>query len=346
MPNAYLNWMSTNTRTKWCNDSALSATLDDAMADGAIGCTTNPPLAYEAVSNESAIYRSDIEKASALPAGDERAVELTSAVVRRVASRLRGLHDRSDGACGYVRVQVKPLDSADERAMYTMAIRFSSLGDNVMVKIPATHAGIAVLEELAAQGIPTNPTVCVSIAQVLAAAEANERGVRRAVAAGLAPAPSTAALVMGRLQDYLAHLNRERNAGVAADDLAMAVLAVTKRCHGIMAERGYRQLLMPAAFRTPWQVSELAGANVHMTIHPKIQSAIAKADAEGRIRRKEGIDNPVDMDAVARVARALPEFARAFDPDGLTTREFDAFGATAMTLDGFNETGWKRLSSL
>ena len=79
--------------------------------------------------------------------------------------------------------------------MLAMGKTIASFGKNVMVKIPGTKAGVWVLEELAALGIPTNPTVCVSLPQVIATAEAYARGCERAVKAGLKPAESTTALV-------------------------------------------------------------------------------------------------------------------------------------------------------
>jgi transaldolase len=342
----YLNWMAKNTLTQWCNDSALMPDLDVALASGAIGCTSNAPLTFEALTVESKLY---VDGVSAIPStarGDDRVVELLGVVVRNIARRLHDIYETSGRTCGFIRCQVQPKKSGNGAAMLRQGEKIASWGDNVMVKIPGTFSGVQVLEELAAAGVPTTPTVCVSVSQVLAAAEANERGRARAKAAGLQPAPSTAALVMGRLQDYLAAINRERNAGVSPTDLETAALAVVKRCYAVMKERGYAQLLMPAAFRAPRQVAELVGAVAHMTIHPKIQAAIAKADAEGAIKRKISIDDPVDADAVARVARALPEFALAYAPDGLRPEDFDAFGATVMTLDGFDKSGWQKLQAL
>ena len=342
----YLNWMAKNTLTQWCNDSALTTTLDAALESGAIGCTSNPPLTYEALTVQPELYRDAVMAIPAAVRDDERVVELLGVVVRSISRRLRDLYDTSGKQYGYVRSQVQPKLSANAAAMHRMGLTISTWGDNVMVKIPGTASGIQVLEELAAAGIPTTPTVCVSIAQILAAAEANERGIERALASGKAPAPSTAAFVMGRLQDYLTALNDQRQAGLSTADLESAVLAVCKRCYAIMKERGYRQVLMPAAFRCARQVSELAGASVHMTIHPKIQAEIIAADADGRIERRIAIDDPVDTEAVDRVARALPEFKLAFDPDGLKIDAFDAFGGTVMTLDGFDKTGWQKLYSL
>ena len=94
------------------------------------------------------------------------------------------------------------------------------------------------------------------------------------------------------------------------------------------------------------QVFEMVGSNVHMTIHPKIQEEVRKAEAGGGIKRESSIDKPVDPDSLARVAKALPEFSHAYEPEGLNPGRFDTFGATVMTLDGFDRTGWQKLRTL
>jgi len=342
----YLNWMAKNTDTQWCNDSALMNDIDAALESGAIGCTSNPPLTYQALTTEPALYREALAKIPATATGDDRVVELLGVVVRRISQRFKTLYEISGKRYGYIRSQVQPRISGNGAAMHRMGLTISTWGENVMVKIPGSTAGIQVLEELAAAGIPTNPTVCVTVSQILAAAEANERGIKRALAAGKTPAPSTAALVMGRLQDYLTALNQERAAGLSTTDLENAALAVCKRCYAIMKERGYSQLLMPAAFRTARQVSGMIGAKAHMTIHPKIQDEIIQADKDGLLQRRIAIDDPVDEDSIARVTKALPEFALAYEPDGLKLEEFDAYGGTVMTLNGFDKTGWQKLYTL
>ena len=47
------------------------------------------------------------------------------------------------------------------------------------------------------------------------------------------------------------------------------------------------------------------------------------------------IDEPVDAEVVDALYRQVAEFRRAYDPDGLTVEEFDAFGATRRTLRQF-----------
>lgn len=339
----YLNWMSKETATKWCNDSAIFEEIESAVKSDAIGCTTNPPLSYLSLVAQEEIFKEDVGKIPKGIVGNDRAVELIGVVVRRIAKSFYDMYENDDVQSGYVRSQVQPSLSKDAKAMLDMGKIISSWGKNIMVKIPGTKAGIWVLEELAALGIPTTPTICVSVSQIIAAAMANERGIERAVKNGIKPAPSTAAFVMGRLQDYLAQLNDDRKIGLRTSDLEMAVLAATKRCYSIYIRRGYDQKLMAAAFRCIEHVTQLAGADLVMTIHPKIQDMIIEADRLGKITYEPVIDKPIDEKAVKRVSDALPEFNYAYEPDGLTPDEFDAFGATRMTLEGFDRTGWQKL---
>ena len=346
MKSDYLAWMAANTPSQWCNDSAMFDDIDDAFECGAVGVTTNPPLSYQVLTEMPELFSEEIAALEGKVTGDERVINLIGLVVRKIASKIHETFTETSGAYGYVRAQVKPLDSKDKEAMLTCGKTFASWSENVKVKIPVTAAGVWVLEELAALGIPTNPTVCVSVPQMLATAKANERGIQRAIAAGIQPAPSSCAFVMGRLQDYLTVLNTEREAGLSVTDLENAVLAAAKRGYTLLQEGGYQQMLMPAAFRCARQVTEMSGGAVEMTIHPKIQKLLVEADERGELTREPAIENPVDPESLARVCEALPEFVKAYEPDGLTIDEFDDFGATAMTLDGFNKTGWQKLLTL
>lgn len=343
---AYLHWMSKNTDTQWCNDSAIIEEIEAALESGAIGCTSNPPLSYQTLTQAPEIFHEELAKIPADVSGDDRVVELIGVVVRHISKMLYDMFEKSEGRCGYIRTQVQPKLSAAADAMLKMGKIFASWGKNIMVKIPGTAAGIWVLEELAAAGIPTTPTVCVTVSQIVAAAEAYERGVKRATEAGIKPTPSTAAIVIGRLQDYLTSLNKERNTGLSTYDLEYAALAVAKRCCQIYVERGYKQVLMPAAFRSARQVAQMVGSNAVMTIHPKIQEDIIQAEEEGTIHREIAIGNPVDPGALERVSKALPEFLLAYEPDAIDVRDFDAYGGTIMTLEGFDVTGWQKLLTL
>lgn len=342
----YLRWMAENTDTQWCNDSAMIGEIQTALKYGAIGCTSNPPLTYEALTSTPEIFKDELNSLKSNISGDEKAVELIGIVVRRISKMLYPIYEKTNGRFGYIRAQVQPDLSANADAMFVMGKRFASWGENIKVKIPGTKAGMWVLEELAALGIPTNPTVCVTVSQIISAAKANERGIKRAIKKGIKPAESTSAIVMGRLQDYLTVLNKSRNTGLSTYDLECGALAVTKRCYKVFIEEGYKQVLMPAAFRCAWHVGQMVGSKVVMTIHPKIQDMIINAESEGTMKRELAIDLPVDPEAIDRVKRALPEFELAYEPGALKDDDFDSYGGTKMTLESFDINGWQKLFTI
>lgn len=342
----YFQWLAGSTQSKWNNDSALLEDVQHAEKNGAIGCTTNPPLSYEALTTETEVYGPGLAALSQDLPEDDWAFEAMGLVVKRLAKHFLPLHEQKGGFFGCVRAQVAPNQRDDAQAMLAKGKQIASWGKNVMVKIPVTEAGVWVLEELAALGIPTNPTVTTSVSQMMAANEAFERGVERAKKAGIKPAWSTVAVVMGRIQDYMALLNEERSLGLSTSDLEWAALAVIKRSTEIYAERGYTSVLQPAAFRCVMQVEQISGGDYCSTIHPKIQKMVYDADAEGKIRREILYDAPADKAAVDRVLKALPEFGLAYEPGALKTADFSSFGVTKFTLDGFDVSGWQKLVAL
>jgi transaldolase len=55
------------------------------------------------------------------------------------------------------------------------------------------------------------------------------------------------------------------------------------------------------------------------------------------------IDNPVPDEAIDRL-RQIPDFVRAYEPDGMSPSDFISFGTTQRTLSQFSES-WKQLES-
>ena len=85
---------------------------------------------------------------------------------------------RSSGRNGRLSIQTDPRLFRNGQAILEQAIRFDALAPNMIVKIPATGAGIWAIEEATARGISINATVSFSVPQALAVAEAVERGLR------------------------------------------------------------------------------------------------------------------------------------------------------------------------
>jgi transaldolase len=113
-------------------------------------------------------------------------------------------------------------------------------------------------------------------------------------------------------------------------------LACSKRAYQIYRERGYEAELLVAALRGPHHLTELAGADLIMSIAPGPQAWFVKDDHP----REERIDREVPPDALERL-RQMPEFLKAYEPEGMSPLEFIGYGVTQRTLSFFVETGWK-----
>ena len=341
----YFSWLSSQTVSEWTNDSGILSQNRAAISKGAVGCTTNPPLSYEALVTDSQLYAEDLKNINKNLSEYEFGMEAMGLVAKKLSKEYLPMYKDNSGKFGRVSVQVCPDLCDNPEGTFNAAKTISGWGENIMVKIPVTQAGIWALEELAAIGVPTNPTVTTSISQIIAAAEAYERGAARAKAAGIVPARSCLAFVFGRIQDYLTILNTERSVGLAVSDLEWASVALLKRCLKIFKENNYSSILQPAAFRAALHVEQISGSPVCSTIHPKIQKMVEEADKEGKMRREILFEEPVDQAIIDRVSCAFPEFVSAYEPGAVSEKDFITFGPTVMTLDTFAQ-GWKKIISL
>jgi transaldolase len=315
--------------------------LDLGLDRGAIGVTTNPFLSNIALNTERARWADEIADvlARGLPA-EQKAEALMRIPVGKCAAKLMPQFEASGGTAGFVCAQVNPGRAGDRECMLAMAKRFHAWSPNIAVKLPATAAGLDVLEECAAEGITTAATVSFTVPQALAIADRHRAGQRRARTNGVEPGRCFAVLMIGRLDDYLRDVAHDNQATVSESDIRQSGLAVTKRAYAMYREHGYDAVLLVAALRGPYHLTEIAGADLIMSIHPTPQCFFCDQDHPREVR----IDAPVAADVIERL-RTMPEFVRAYEPDGMTPDEFIGYGVSQRTLCQFNEVGWKLMEN-
>jgi transaldolase len=337
----YLDWVLRNTKTVWWHDSAELGELEVGLERGAVGVTTNPFLTNLALSKRRQEWAERIQQVLAQADSPEAKAEaLMRLTITPVAEKLLPEFERSGGRMGYVCAQVNPLRAGDRERMLAMAERFHGWAPNIAVKLPATAAGLDVLEECVARGITVTATVSFTVPQVIAVAEAHRRGIRRARAAGIEPGRCFAVIMIGRLDDYLREVAQDTQAGLEEAEIRQAGLAVSKRAYQIYRECGYEALLLIAALRGPYHFTELAGGELIMSIAPKYQELFVGDSLPRRAR----IDEPVPAEVISRLER-LPEFVRAYEPEGMRVNDFIAYGVTQRTLSQFAEAGWNLLET-
>ena len=327
--------ISTTATDIW-NDSCAIDELEYAISYGAVGATANPTIVTDVWKKEPAFWRERVRSLAAeRPAATE--VDLAWLVVEEMSLRgaklLEPAFEAYAGRQGRLSMQTDPTFFRSPDRMLDQGVHFDGLAPNIIVKFPATTAGIPTMEEATYRGVNVNTTVCFSVAQALAAAEAIESGLQRREAEGLAVdrMGPVVTIMMGRIEDWL-RLQTERD-GIVVDPAALpwSGVAVFKRAYVLFREQGYRARLLGAAIRHQYHWSELIGGDVVITMPSAWQKRFNASDVEVRPR----MDDPVDPAIVAELSAHFPDFVRANEPDELAPAAFDAFPPTARTLRAF-----------
>ena len=336
----YLEWINQCTPTRWWHDSGNPDEIELAIERGATGVTTNPVLTFRSFQSQPEFWNPKVVALGDDFEPEARAEALLKLVATYAAEKVRPVYERTNGADGYALGQLNPTRAGDAEGMLAQARRVHSWAENIAVKLPATAAGIEVIEHLAEEGIPICATINVSVSQAIAVAEAYARGKQKALAAGVKPPLCIVVQQVGRLDDYLRDVAQDMKLGLDESVITMAGLAVAKRTYQIFEQRGYDAVIMPAGLRGAYHLTEMAGGKLLYTINTRVQDMILAADPS----QEERISNPVPQDVLNQL-RKIPEFVRAYEPDGMKPSEFITYGVTQKLLSQFNETGWAPLET-
>ena len=324
------------TSTDFWNDSCSIEELRYAIEHGAVGATSNPTIVHEVLRKELRLWRDRIsEIARQHETWSERDVtwQLMREMAVRGAQLLEPVFSREQGRKGRLSIQTDPALYRNADAIVAQAVELAALGVNMQVKIPVTRAGVRAIEEATARGVNVNSTVCFTVAQAVAAAEAMERGLERRRADGhdIATMSPVCTLMVGRLDDWLKVVAAREGIIVTPGTLDWAGVACLKRAYGVFRERGFRPRLLAAAYRSHLHWSELIGGDVVLTIPAAWQRKFNGSDIEVRPR----MDRPIPADALTALRDKFADFRAAYEPDGLRPDQFDNYGATRRTLRGF-----------
>ncbi len=328
--------MVDTTPTDFWNDSCAVAELEHAVARGGTGATSNPTIVGEVMKKEKDHWVPRVREIAAQnPNWSE--VEITWQLIEEMGVRgaaiLQPVFDAHDGRKGRLSLQTNPANYRTPDRMVEQAVHFSTLAPNIQVKFPCTAEGLQAVEDATAQGVVVNVTVVFTVGQCIAAAEAVERGIRRFEAAGgdssrMSPVCS---LMVGRVDDWMKVLIDRDSIALHPAAQSWAGIAAFKRAYGIYRERGYRTRMLAAAYRHRLHWTELVGADAVLTMPYAWQVRFNNSG----IDPVERIDIPVDQALLDDLLERIPDFRRAYEPDGLTPAEFVTYGATARTLRGF-----------
>jgi transaldolase len=151
------------------------------------GATSNPTIFAKAITGSDR-YDDQLRAAVAAGARDPQELffELALEDVRRAADLLRPAYDASAGRDGFVSFECTPDLADDTGATVEQATELWGrlARENVMIKVPATEAGLPAIEELTARGINVNVTLLFSVDRYEQVIDAYLTGLKRRTSRG------------------------------------------------------------------------------------------------------------------------------------------------------------------
>src|SRR4051812_16335643 len=152
-----------------------------------VGVTTNPTIFQQALAH-GAQYDCQVHDLGLRGVSPEEAARsMIGYDVRWACDILRPEYDLTGGLDGYVSIEVDPsvADDTEKTVAEARALHWLIARPNVMIKIPATEAGLAAITAATAEGISVNVTLVFGLTRYAAVIDAYLTGLERAAAAGV-----------------------------------------------------------------------------------------------------------------------------------------------------------------
>ena len=320
-------WLDYIDRTMLRNGDLQRRIREDALT----GMTSNPTIFEKALAEGSA-YDDQIRGAT----GERTVLELFELIattdVRDACDTFTGVHERTNGADGFVSIEVSPGAANDAVATISEATRLWATVDrpNVMVKVPGTNEGAKAVRQLIANGININITLLFSLAAYKAVIDAYVGGLEDRVAAGkdISKLHSVASFFVSRVDT---EVDKRLDAAIkAAPDQQQALSALKGKAAIANAKLAYK--LFQAETSSPrWKALAARGATVQ---RPLWASTSTKNPAYRDVMYVEELIGPDTVNTMP------PQTIEGFRDHGIVARTVDAGVDEAQrTIDALERAG-------
>lgn len=286
-----------------------SGTLAERVEMGIRGLTSNPTIFAKAVA--SGQY-DDLIRREIAAGHDTRRIfeEIAIADVGDAADILRLVYEQADGADGFVSIEVEPDLADDSEATLDRARHLwrRLARPNVLVKIPATPAGLPAIEAAIAEGININITLMFSVDVYRDVARAYIAGLRRLRESGgeIGRVASVASFFVSRVDTKV-----DRALDAIGTDAALAARGKAAIANAKLAYEAYGQIFGGAEFAD----LPAAGARVQRCLWA---STSTKNPAYRDVMYAEELIGPRTVDTLPN------ETIEAFLDHGVVHRTLDA----------------------
>ena len=319
------------TPTKFWINNVSRKEADQGIAAGAMGCTQNPAYTWKMISHpEEGGYALELLRETLKESQDDNEVEciLQRKLVKGIADKFMPLWEKTHGAHGYVSIQGDPIHEEDPQVIIDEARKNREMSPNIMIKIPATEAGLKAMDVLISENTPLNATEVMGLSQVLDLCEMYKKITAKT---GKKPIMYYS-LITGIFDEWITKDTEEKGIDINPDVLYQAGMAVAKKVYRVVHDRGYELGFIGGGVRGLQHFTEMVGADACITMNWRgTCDKLIEADLPVVSR----FFNPVQEMVLEELNSKLPEFRKAYWEDGITEEEYEEYGPVMYFRNSF-----------
>lgn len=317
--------------------------LEQLIGAGEIDGLTSNPTIFEQALGKDPSYTAQLTE---LKGCDPREAlwALMKADVKGACDKFLPLYQESDGALGYVSIEVDPSKAFDTAATTDEGLKLFAELDrpNLMIKVPGTEPGLEAISRLLAEGVNVNVTLLFSVERYEAVIAAYLDGLQRRAAAGgdLRRLASVASFFVSRVDnkvDALLGADHPRLATAAIANARLAYGSFVREFGGAafaeLAAQGakvQRPLWASTSTKNPdyrdvLYVEELAGPDTVNTMpevtldamrnHGVVEDRISGSAGEAKDQLERLAEEGIDLGQITKEleAEGVEKFVASFD---------------------------------
>lgn len=345
-------------------DQLVSGELARMVEDGDItGLTSNPSIFEQAIAESDAYEFQLRELVLSGKNAEQTFYSIAIEDIKEAADIFRPVYERTRGGDGYVSIEVSPRYANDTEATIRDAHQLWERIErpNLMIKIPATRAGLPAITETISHGINVNVTLIFSIDRYSDVMDAFMAGLEHRLMKGksVEHIASVASFFVSRLDTLVDDLLQEKimaspdiskqlahlkgKAAVANARLAYRLFEQTRdgpRCSAIVDQGAQMQRPLWASTSTKnpaysdiLYIEELIGPNTVNTMPPKtLQAFKDHGKAESTIRKDVEQAGEI-MDRLASTQIIMDVVTQKLEDDGVAAF-FQSFENLLVVIEG------------
>lgn len=315
--------------TEFWSNNPSGTELEVALKLGAVCVATNPCYTSSLLPTERKYIDSVVEKLKNSYDFDDDIfpVKIHEEILSRPLNLFYPIYKKTNGQYGLVAIQGDPRKNDDADFILKEAERLHKLGENIIIKVPATIEGAMAMEELTIRGWPTIGTMGFSVSQYIYMAEAYHRGLKRSKS----KPRCLITMIVGVFDEYLNRYIDENNINISKDLIRYAGVSAARAAYKIFLKNKYIPIILAGAMKKPYHWTELVGKNFGMTVGGSLALEIIKEN----IPVESKIDSSYQQGILDELTEKLPDFKKACEPDALKPKDFRTFGPAKMFQENF-----------